>query len=141
MISSRYWWSYGWKKFPGPNLGVFRPNFAQNRVFGKYLNLDSYDLSGIAHSDWFQWYLTTNDSFPCSPKYLAPKLGTYLGAKLGPIFLILYIMIVRHDNYSKFNVPKFRVIIRWVQFKFHLFLFYHQSKNSVVKQIFINWMC
>ena len=39
------------EKISLPNLGHLGPNLAQNRVFGKYLDLDSYDLSDIAHSD------------------------------------------------------------------------------------------
>ena len=53
------------KNFPGPNLGHLGPNLAQNRVFGKYLDLDRYDLSDIAHYDAFQWYLTTNGGILC----------------------------------------------------------------------------
>ena len=41
------------KKFRCPNLGHLGPNLAQNRVFGKYLNLDRYDSSDIAHYDCF----------------------------------------------------------------------------------------
>ena len=50
---------------------ILGPNLAQNPVFGKYLDLDLYDLSDIAHSGWFQWYLTTNGSFYAQQKFLA----------------------------------------------------------------------
>ena len=59
------------KKFSGPNLGHLGPNLAQNRVFVLYLDIDSYDLSDIAHSDFFQWYLTTNGGFLCWAKISA----------------------------------------------------------------------
>ena len=49
------------KKIEGPNLGHLGPNLAQNRVFGKYLDLDSYDLSDIAHYDCL--YLVTQNWF------------------------------------------------------------------------------
>ena len=71
------------KNFPGPNLGYLGPNLAQNQVFGKYLDLDSYDLSDIAHSDWFPWYLTTNGGFLFWPKIFGPKLGQFR-PKFGP---------------------------------------------------------
>ena len=53
------------KNFPAQIWGHLGPNLAQNWVFGKYLSLDSYNLSDIANSGWFQWYFT-NGGYLCS---------------------------------------------------------------------------
>ena len=61
----------------------FRPNLVQNGVFGKYFDSDSFDLSDIAHSDWFQWYLTINGGFLYCPQNFGQNLGPYR-PKIGP---------------------------------------------------------
>ena len=59
------------------NLG---PNLGQNRVFCKYLNLDSDDLSDMHISIDF------NDFELLMAVFYAPELGTFRG-KLDPITL------------------------------------------------------
>ena len=74
----------------GPNLDHFWPKFgsklAQNWVFGLYLDFDSHDLVEIAHSDYLQWYLVTNDDIKVWFLNFGPNLCHFrpqFGPKLG----------------------------------------------------------
>ena len=47
--------------------------WAQNGVFGHYLNFDSSDSSDIAHSDFYQWYLAINGALCCWKIFIRPN--------------------------------------------------------------------
>ena len=114
---------YAHQNFLSQNEGHLGPNLAQNRVFGKYLDLDSYNLSDIAYSDWFQWYLTTNGGFLC----LAKKFGSQLGPfwpKFGRKFCFCLISRLRLMRFVWYNllylidgctILIFLLQFRWVQ--------------------------
>ena len=127
MISSRYWWFCGWKKISGPNLGHFRTKFGPKSGFSKYLDSDSFDLSDIAHSDWFQWYLTINGGFlyfpqnfgqnlgPFRPK-ICPRLGFWQILRLRLIRFVWYCFMFScfHVNFCLFIFIILVLLFRWV---------------------------
>ena len=55
------------------------PNLVQNLVFGSKLDVDSYNLSDITHSDFILWFLnyeTIKGLFLASKKKLFSFMGT-----------------------------------------------------------------
>ena len=46
-----------WKNFWPIFRAFLGPNLVQNLVFGSKLDVDSYNLSDITHSDFIQWFL------------------------------------------------------------------------------------
>ena len=62
---------------------MFRPKFGPKIRFSAKISRYSYDLSDIAYSDCFQWYLTTNGVFLDWAKNFGLKLGPFMH-KLGP---------------------------------------------------------
>ena len=65
----------------GQKLGQTGPKWAQNEVFGHFLNKKSLDFADFAYYDRQAWYLATDSGQCAEKKYLGLNLG-----HLGPIW-------------------------------------------------------